>query len=171
MWLTSKTPTAWRTALCSSMIPEYWTGMSHPPKSTILAPSTRWTEFKGVRRRAGAAGMKAQPNSPARGCQFSLLCAAIHTSGRAMLNRAGFAVPNAANALTRAAGVTVLPAARERDAPGLCPESDGRSYGLGLTKSGGMERLEALSDAEDGLDVLIGIAAQLLAEPAQVDVI
>jgi hypothetical protein len=41
MWLTSKTPTARRTAWCSSMIPVYWTGMSHPPKSTILAPRAR----------------------------------------------------------------------------------------------------------------------------------
>ena len=38
MWLTSNRPTALRTAWCSSMMPEYWTGMSQPPKSTILAP-------------------------------------------------------------------------------------------------------------------------------------
>src|SRR5579872_3729678 len=63
IWLTSNTPTAARTALCSSMIPEYWTGMSHPPKSTILAPRDRWTEFKGVARSAAASGMKIQANT------------------------------------------------------------------------------------------------------------
>ena len=51
MWLTSNSPTAVRTAWCSSMMPEYCTGMSQPPKSTILAPNARWTEFSGVARR------------------------------------------------------------------------------------------------------------------------
>src|SRR5450759_5525841 len=74
MWLTSKTPTALRTALCSSMIPEYWTGMSHPPKSTILAPSARWMEFRGVERRAGAAGMKTQANSTGTGVSIQPIC-------------------------------------------------------------------------------------------------
>src|SRR5215467_9695399 len=55
-------PTALRTALCSSIIPLYCTGMSHPPKSTILAPRARWTEFRGVTRRDGAADMKTQAN-------------------------------------------------------------------------------------------------------------
>ncbi len=41
MWLTSKSPTAVRTAMCSAIRPEYSTGMSHPPKSTIFAPSWR----------------------------------------------------------------------------------------------------------------------------------
>jgi len=36
MWLTSNSPTALRTVLCSSMTPEYCTGMSQPPKSTIF---------------------------------------------------------------------------------------------------------------------------------------
>ena len=63
MWLTSNTPTAERTALCSSMMPEYWTGMSQPPKSTIFAPSARWTEFKGVTRSDDAFGMKTQASS------------------------------------------------------------------------------------------------------------
>src|ERR1017187_10461136 len=45
--------------------------MSHPPKSTNLAPSARWTQFKGVDRRADAAGMKTQANNTGRGCQFS----------------------------------------------------------------------------------------------------
>ena len=48
MWLTSKSPTASRTALCSSMMPEYCTGMSQPPKSTIFAPSLRCVAFRGV---------------------------------------------------------------------------------------------------------------------------
>ena len=49
MWLTSNRPTAVRTVLCSSTSPEYWTGMSQPPKSTIFAPSARCTAFSGVR--------------------------------------------------------------------------------------------------------------------------
>src|SRR5436305_3693014 len=48
MWLTSKMPTPVRTAMCSAISPEYSTGMSHPPKSTILAPSLRWTLFRAV---------------------------------------------------------------------------------------------------------------------------
>src|ERR1035437_5959214 len=140
MWLTSKTPAAWRTALCSSMIPEYWTGMSHPPKSTILAPSARWTEFKGVDRRAGAADMKTQANSTGTGVSIQPICTPAH-------------------------------AAREkRDATGLRTERHGGTEEVGLKEPRGMERLEAVSDAENGLDVLIGIAAQFLAEPAHVDV-
>src|SRR5512139_1491536 len=50
MWETSKRPAAVRTALCSAMTPEYSTGMSHPPKSTILAPLSRWTALRGVLR-------------------------------------------------------------------------------------------------------------------------
>ena len=37
-------------------------------------------------------------------------------------------------------------------------------------ESRGMERLEAVSDTENGLDVLIGIAPQFLAQPPHVDV-
>ena len=41
MWLTSNKPTAVRTAMCSAISPPpghgYSTGISHPPKSTILA--------------------------------------------------------------------------------------------------------------------------------------
>ena len=40
----------------------------------------------------------------------------------------------------------------------------------GLKKARGMERLEAVPDAEDGLDVLVREPAQLLAQPAHVDV-
>src|SRR5881394_2512908 len=52
MWLTSNRPTRSRTARCSSMTPEYSTGMSQPPKSTIFAPMLRCTAFKGVFQRA-----------------------------------------------------------------------------------------------------------------------
>src|SRR5690348_11843582 len=52
MWLTSNKPTRSRTARCSSRTPEYSTGMSQPPKSTIFAPMLRCTAFKGVFKRA-----------------------------------------------------------------------------------------------------------------------
>src|ERR1700722_5037834 len=52
MWLTSKRPTPVRTAMCSAMTPPpapgYSTGISHPPKSTILAPSARCVAFSAV---------------------------------------------------------------------------------------------------------------------------
>src|SRR5579862_7601807 len=59
MWLTSKMPTAVRTAMCSLMIPPpidagYSTGMSQPLNSTIFAPIRRWTAFSAVFRMAGA---------------------------------------------------------------------------------------------------------------------
>jgi hypothetical protein len=45
MWLTSKSPTLVRTAMCSAISPPpgpgYSTGMSQPPKSTILAFNAR----------------------------------------------------------------------------------------------------------------------------------
>src|SRR5579871_2556388 len=53
MWLTSKTPTLARTALCSAINPPldgYSTGISHPPKFTIFAPSFRCSAFSGVLR-------------------------------------------------------------------------------------------------------------------------
>src|SRR5690349_21637859 len=59
MWLTSKTPTPPRTALCSAIRPPldgYSTGISHPPKSTILAPSLRCSAFSGVLRSAVVVG-------------------------------------------------------------------------------------------------------------------
>src|SRR4051812_24827201 len=67
MWLTSNRPAALRTALCSSITPEYWTGISHPPKSTIRAPRALWTEFSGVARSEDAAGMKFQAISTEKG--------------------------------------------------------------------------------------------------------
>src|ERR1035441_10926573 len=58
MWLTSKRPTAVRTAICSAINPPpgqgYSTGMSHPPKSTILALSERCLLFRAVFLSAGA---------------------------------------------------------------------------------------------------------------------
>src|SRR5687767_10081549 len=48
MWETSKSPAAVRTAMCSLMRPAYSTGMSQPPKGTILAPLSRCAEFSGV---------------------------------------------------------------------------------------------------------------------------
>src|ERR1700733_6409487 len=53
MWLTSNTPTAPRTALCSATSPPpdgYSTGISHPPKLTILAPNRRCSALRGVFR-------------------------------------------------------------------------------------------------------------------------
>src|SRR5580692_5783851 len=51
MWLTSKSPTPVRTAMCSAVMPEYSTGMSQPPKSTILALRCRWMPWRAVLRR------------------------------------------------------------------------------------------------------------------------
>src|SRR5438093_5641462 len=48
MWLTSKRPARVRTAMCSWTMPEYSTGMSHPPNDTILAPEARWRALSGV---------------------------------------------------------------------------------------------------------------------------
>src|ERR1700684_2557961 len=55
MWLTSNTPTARRTTLCSATSPPpdgYSTGMSQPPKLTILAPNRRCSALRGVLRRS-----------------------------------------------------------------------------------------------------------------------
>src|SRR5688572_33451766 len=49
MWLTSKTPQPWRTALCSAVMPlGYWIGISKPANETIFAPAARWMAWKGV---------------------------------------------------------------------------------------------------------------------------
>src|ERR1700722_18669450 len=53
MWLTSNTPTAPRTPLCSATSPPpdgYSTGISQPPKLTILAPNRRCSALRGVLR-------------------------------------------------------------------------------------------------------------------------
>src|SRR3954464_2701349 len=54
-WLTSKTPTAVRTASCSRSTPPfgYSMGISQPPKSAIFAPRSRCRESSGDRRSAG----------------------------------------------------------------------------------------------------------------------
>src|SRR3954467_13871656 len=55
IWLTSKMPTPLRTARGSAMRPPclgYSTGISHPLKSTILAPIWRWTALRAVLRGA-----------------------------------------------------------------------------------------------------------------------
>lgn len=48
MWEISKIPQDWRTALCSSIIPVYWTGIFQPAKGTILAPNSTCLGSKGV---------------------------------------------------------------------------------------------------------------------------
>src|SRR5579871_6317277 len=53
MWLTSNTPTAPRTPLCSATSPPldgYSTGISQPPKLTIFAPNRRCSALRGVLR-------------------------------------------------------------------------------------------------------------------------
>src|SRR3990170_7509064 len=52
MWETSTRPAAVRTALCSSMMPVYWTGISQPAKGTMRAPRRRCSGWRQVRRRA-----------------------------------------------------------------------------------------------------------------------
>src|ERR1700719_2275057 len=59
MWLTSNTPTPTRTARCSHIrlpLHGYSTGMSQPPKLTILAPRRLCSAFSGVLRRLELAG-------------------------------------------------------------------------------------------------------------------
>src|SRR5450759_1707064 len=48
-WLTSKIPTACRTAACSLSTPPsgYSIGISQPPKSAILAPRPTWRSYSG----------------------------------------------------------------------------------------------------------------------------
>src|SRR5450755_3412487 len=60
MWLTSKTPAAPLTALCSATRPPvdgYSTGMSQPPKLTIFAPNRRCTALSDVFRSSLAVGV------------------------------------------------------------------------------------------------------------------
>src|SRR4029077_10727629 len=47
---------AWRVARCSLTRPVYSTGMSHPPKSTILAPKRRCAELSAVLRSCAVVG-------------------------------------------------------------------------------------------------------------------
>ena len=46
-WLTSKRPTAVRVAVCSATVPAYDTGISQPPNSAKLAPSSRCRFSRG----------------------------------------------------------------------------------------------------------------------------
>ena len=48
MWERSKTPTASRTARCSSSSLSYFSGMSQPPKSVNFAPRVSWTGCSAV---------------------------------------------------------------------------------------------------------------------------
>src|SRR5260370_1948675 len=59
MWLTSNTPTPPRTARCSHIrlpLHGYSTGISQPPKLTILAPRRLCSAFSAVLRRLELAG-------------------------------------------------------------------------------------------------------------------
>ena len=49
MWLTSKIPARSRTAMCSSRMPPYCTGISQPANGTSLAPAATWRSCSGVR--------------------------------------------------------------------------------------------------------------------------
>src|SRR5262245_12952293 len=55
MWLTSNRPARVRTAMCSSVLPEYSTGISQPAYGTMRAPDARCRACKGVVRRLAAA--------------------------------------------------------------------------------------------------------------------
>ena len=57
MWLTSNSPARVRTAMCSSTMPEYSTGMSQPPNSTIRAPRARCRAWSGVFLRVAGRGL------------------------------------------------------------------------------------------------------------------
>ena len=48
MWLTSNSPARVRTAMCSSVMPEYSTGMSQPPNGTMRALWPRCVACSGV---------------------------------------------------------------------------------------------------------------------------
>src|SRR5215470_3252550 len=59
MWLTSNTPTPLRTARCSHIklpLQGYSTGISQPPKFTILAPRRLCSAFRAVLRRLELVG-------------------------------------------------------------------------------------------------------------------
>src|SRR5262245_58741701 len=51
MWLISNNPAAEPTARCSSMMPEYSMGISHPPNSAMRAPSFLCRECRAVFRK------------------------------------------------------------------------------------------------------------------------
>jgi hypothetical protein len=55
---TSKRPAPVRTATCSSRMPRYCTGMSHPAKGTSLARRAAWRPCSGVCRRVSVVWAK-----------------------------------------------------------------------------------------------------------------
>ncbi|COX88913.1 Uncharacterised protein [Mycobacterium tuberculosis] len=61
-WLTSKRPTAVRVALCSLTVPAYETGISQPPNSAKLAPSSRWRSSSGPCISSGTSLTASHPN-------------------------------------------------------------------------------------------------------------
>src|SRR5829696_7137609 len=76
MWLTSTLPARSRTAMCSSRMPAYCTGISQPANGTSFAPAATWRSCSGVRlsvcvpaamRRAGPYHRAATRNSGASG--------------------------------------------------------------------------------------------------------
>ena len=60
MWLMSNSPTRSRTALCSSVIVEYCTGISQPPNSTIR-PLWAWCQSYSDVLRSGVSAMFKNP--------------------------------------------------------------------------------------------------------------
>src|SRR6185437_3864398 len=81
---TSNSPTPVRTAICSAISPEYSTGMSHPPKSTILAPMRRCMALSEVWRRAGGAELgKGGPSEMEKSGTFYVITGAGRTGARA----------------------------------------------------------------------------------------
>src|SRR5207248_5908760 len=108
-----------------------------------LAPSARCREWSGVARSPEAANMKTQANSTRLGV----------SNGALRIHR---------NALPRHC--------RRVSANVLHTYGDGRMGGVGLKKAGRTIRLEPVADPEDGLDVLVGVPAELLAETPYVHV-
>src|SRR5215204_2905103 len=68
MWDTSNRPARVLTARCSLTMPEYSTGISHPPNGTMRAPCARCLAFNGVFLSCSAEGwvMEARGGDPSR---------------------------------------------------------------------------------------------------------
>ena len=84
MWLTSNKPTLVRTAMCSAISPPpspgYSTGISQPPKSTILAFNARWAAFKAVFFSGEATGeLKSGWTGSGMGSSFQRCCRTLIT--------------------------------------------------------------------------------------------
>src|SRR6266542_540684 len=71
MWLTSNSPARVRTAMCSSTMPEYSTGMSQPPNSTMRAPRDRCRTLSGVFFSGPGAESDISSESVRAGCGWS----------------------------------------------------------------------------------------------------